>query len=175
MKRIGIYEGNRGSMFFYVVPHDRARHSERHVDPGFSVDETTIELYLAKFLSRHLDLALRMNRNAEEGSSFYSVKSYRNLLEDIRNETGFLKKAYRNIAGHGLGRADCEELAKFDEKEECGENEISSYVECLERVIEFYDRFILISNRMLSRDEKAPFILIRRNQSGLCTMAKAAV
>ena len=164
MKRIGIYEGNRGDMFFYIIPHDRARHSESRLVSGFSIDESTMELYLEKFFEHHFDPKMRMNRHRGDSSTFYSIEDFRNLLKDLDMERAFIRKCYRNITGHNPEKRSRIEMMKFDRHAENEESsQIISYVDSLEAIVEFYERFVLISEEMLDKDEKAPYIMLRRN------------
>lgn len=163
MRRIPIYEGNKGSLFFYIIPHDRARYSERHIATGFSIDEFAEENYLAPIFLRHLEKDSRMNRRDSGKTRFYSIRDFRNILLDTAHEKSLLVKAYRNITGHTPGLLAEEKLLEYDiEMQEKG-SEITSYSECLEAIIEFYERFRLFSEKMLKEDEKAPYILVKRN------------
>lgn len=164
MKRIGIYEGNRGDMFFYIIPHDRARHSESRLVSGFSIDSSTMELYLKKFFKGHFDPKMRMNRNSADHSSFYSIEDFRNLLKDLDMERAFVRKCYRNITGHNPEKRSRVSMMKFDRRDNNEESsQIVSYTESLEAIVEFYERFVMISEEMLDKDEKAPYIMVRRN------------
>ena len=164
MKRIGIYEGNRGDMFFYIIPHDRARHSESRLVPGFSIDSSTMELYLEKFFKSHFDSKMRINRNRYDHSSFYSIEDFRNLLKDLDMERAFVRKCYRNITGHNPEKKSRVSMMRFDRRSDNEESsQIVSYTESLEAIVEFYERFVMISEEMLDKDEKAPYIMVRRN------------